>query len=105
MPSNDADQQFDTIESAHDFMGVLAETVVNAIKDLHRDYQIALKDGDSRRARAIELALFKARSLNLYVHKSRRMLNDLRTIRRLILNERATTEEGVSVAKVMRAGA
>ena len=104
MPSNDADQ-FDTIESAHDFMGVLAETVVNAIKDLHRDYQIALQDGDIRRARAIELALFKAKSLNLYIHKSRRMLNDLRTIRRLILNERAAPEEVLAGAKTMRAGA
>jgi hypothetical protein len=33
------------------------------------------------------------------------MLNDLRTIRRLILNERAAPEEAFVGAKVMRAGA
>jgi hypothetical protein len=86
------EQPFDSIESAYDFMNVLAETVVAAMKDLHHDHQVALQDGQDRRARAIELALFKAKTLNCYVHKSRRMLNDLRTIRRLILNERMTPE-------------
>ena len=92
MPVEQIEQPFDSIESAHDFMNVLAETVVAAMKDLHRDHQIALRDGQERRARAIELALFKAKTLNCYIFKSRRMLNDLRTIRRLILNERMTPE-------------
>ncbi len=87
---------FDSIESAHDFMTLLAETVLDAVKDLHRDHQIALRDGELRRAQAIELAIFKAKTLSCYVHKSRRTLNDLRTIRRLILNERAVQESALS---------
>ena len=92
MTADRIEQPFDSIESAYDFMNVLAETILAAMQDLHRDHQSAMKDGLERRARAIELALFKTKTLNCYVHKSRRTLNDLRTIRRLILNERMTPE-------------
>jgi len=90
--SDGIEQPFDSIESALDYMNVLAETILDVMKDLHRDHQIAVKDGQTRRARAIELALFKVKTLNCYVNKSRRTLNDLRTIRRLILNERMSPE-------------
>jgi len=86
------EQPFDSIESAYDYMNILAETMMGVMKDLHRDYQIALQEGETRRARAIELALYKSKNLTCYVTKSRRTLNDLRTIRRLILNERMTPE-------------
>ena len=92
MPANGFEQPFDSIESAYDFMGVLAEAVLDAMKELHCDYRNAVQDSDTRRARAIELALFKTKTLNCYIYKSRRTLNDLRTIRRLILNERMTPE-------------
>ncbi len=81
-------QPFDSIESAQDFMGVLGETVLDVMKDLSREYQIAVQDGEQRRAQAIALAQFKLKMLECYVQKSRIALNDLRTIRRLILNER-----------------
>jgi len=84
---------FDTIESAQDFMRVLHETVLEAMKDLDRDYHIAVKDGQLRRAQAVGLAMYKLKMLTCNVHKSRRMLNDLRMLRRLILNERATVEQ------------
>jgi hypothetical protein len=92
MSQDRIDQPFDSIESAYDFMNVLAETIVDNLKDLHRDHQVAMREGEARRARAIELAIFKSKSLGCYVYKSRRALNDLRTIRRLILNERMTPE-------------
>jgi len=99
MPADGIEQPFDSIESAYDFMNVLAETILDNIKDLHRDHQIALHEGQGRRAQAIELAIFKAKTLNSYVYKSRRTLNDLRTIRRLVLNERATPEALLSKAE------
>jgi hypothetical protein len=88
MYDEDIERPFDSIESAQDFMSVLGETVLDAMKDLSRDRERAVRDGDERRARAIEIAQFKLKMLGCYVHKSRRALNDLRTIRRLILNER-----------------
>jgi hypothetical protein len=91
-------QPFDSIESAIDYMHILADTVLEATKDLHRDHERAVRDGQQRRAQAIELAQFKLKVLNCHLFKSRRTLNDLRTIRRLLLNERATMERAVAKA-------
>jgi len=93
MSAEEMEQCFDSIESVQDFMRILAETILEAKKDLDRDHQAAIKDADDRRAKAIELALFKLKVLGGHIHKSRRALNDLRTIRRLILNERQVVEQ------------
>jgi hypothetical protein len=94
--SDQIEQPFDSIESAHEFMNVLAFTALDVIKDLSRDREQALRDGDQRRAQAIDLAIFKLKTLGCYVHKSRRTLNDLRIIRRLILNERLTVQAAIA---------
>jgi hypothetical protein len=83
---------FDSIESAQDFLNLLAETVLHEVKDLNRDHQIAIRDNAERRAQAIALALFKLKSLSCNLHRARRNLNDVRMLRRLILDERATPE-------------
>jgi len=96
MYADEIEQPFDSIESAHDFMNVLAETILDAMKDLNRDQELAVRDGQQRRADAIELAMFKLKALSCHVHKSRIALNDLRTIRRLILNERQIPERAMA---------
>jgi hypothetical protein len=100
MPFDQIEQPFDSIESAYEFMNVLAETILLNMSDLRDHHKLAVQDGQDRRAKAIELALFKAKILSCYVHKSRRTLNDLRTIRRLILNERMTAEDMVLNSEV-----
>jgi hypothetical protein len=87
------DMPFDSIESSQSFMDVLAETILEAMRELSVDQQIAARENQARRLRAIELAMFKLKTLNCHVNKSRRALNDLRMIRRLILNERLTIDE------------
>jgi phospholipid N-methyltransferase len=87
---------FDSIESAQDFMKILAETILDSMKDLNADQQAAAQDGEPRRAQAIELAIFKLKTLNCHIHKSRIILNDLRTVRRLILNERQPKERAMA---------
>ena len=101
MSPNHIEQSFDSIESAYDFMNVLAETILGVMKDLHRDHEIAVQEGQERRARAIELAIFKTKTLTCYVTKSRRTLNDLRTIRRLILNERLSPEAVMAMVQAV----
>ncbi len=86
------EQPFDSIESAIEFMNVLAETVLDAKRDLYRDHKLAVCKRQQRRAQALELAQFKLKLLSSYIFKSRRALNDLRTIRRLLLNERLPIE-------------
>lgn len=82
---------FDSIESAHDFMDVLASTILEAINELKHDAEREPPESGTRRAEAVALALFKLKTLSLHVHKSRRDLNDLRTIRRLLFEERQAT--------------
>ncbi len=88
MYADSIEQPFDSIESAQDFMSVLGETVLEVMKELSREEQLAQQSGEQRRAQAIALAQFKLKMLGCYVQKGRRTLNDLRTLRRLILNER-----------------
>ena len=94
--SDQIEQPFDSIESAHEFMNVLAVTALDVMKDLSRDRELAFRAGDQRRAQAIDLAIYKLKMLGCYVHKSKRTLNDLRTIRRLILNERMTAQSAMA---------
>jgi hypothetical protein len=88
MPVHETAVEFESIESAHDFMDVLATTILDAVVDLDRDRKIAAVDADKRRVDAIDLAQYKLKILTCHVYKSRRILNDLRTIRRLVLGER-----------------
>ena len=90
------EQPFDSIESAHEYMNILAATTLEVMSDLKRDRERAVRDGELRRAQAIDLAMFKLKMLGCHVHKSRRMLNDLRIIRRLILNERLSVENVIA---------
>ena len=96
MSTDETVRCFDSIESAQDYMKVLAETVLDSMKDLNRDQQAALRDGQVRQAQAIELAIFKLKTLSCHIHKSRIILNDLRTVRRLILNERQPMERAMA---------
>jgi hypothetical protein len=90
MALGDIGGPFDSIESAQEYMNVLASTTLEVMTELKHERETALRDGADRRAQAIELAMFKLRQLGCYTYKSRRMLNDLRILRRLILNERAS---------------
>jgi hypothetical protein len=92
MSPEEMDQPFDSIESAQEFLDVLASTVLDVMKELSTARAEAARDGASRRVQALDLAAFKLKTLGCYVHKSRRALNDLRMLRRLIMNERLTVE-------------
>jgi hypothetical protein len=96
MFASEIEQPFESIESAHDFMNILATTILEVKGELQRDRDCALRDGEQRKAQAIDLAIFKLKTLNCYVFKSRRTLNDLRILRRLILNERLTAESVIA---------
>lgn len=96
MSAEEIEQPFDSIESAQEYMNVLAATALDVMSDLKRDRDQSLRDGEDRRAQAIDLAIFKLKMLGCYVHKSRRVLNDLRILRRLILNERLSVENVIA---------
>lgn len=92
MFAEEIESPFESIESAHEYMNMLATTVLETMGELKRDQELALREGEQRKAQAIGLAMYKLKMLGCYVHKSRRTLNDLRMLRRLILNERLSLE-------------
>jgi predicted nuclease of restriction endonuclease-like RecB superfamily len=84
---------FESIESAHEFIALLEESIGEAMRDVRGHLEDATAAGDERQARALNLALYKLSQLSTQMHKSRRALNDLRTIRRLLFGERAEGDE------------
>ena len=80
---------FDSIESAHEFVDLLEESIEDAVLEVKDYIQTAKSEGDERRAEALTLAMYKMSQLSTHMHKSRRILNDLRTIRRLLFQERS----------------
>ena len=80
---------FDSIESAHEFVGLLTEAVVEAKRDIEADVQMESGSTFPRRLEALRLALYQMEKLEVHMSKSRRILNDLRSLRRLLLEERS----------------
>jgi hypothetical protein len=81
---------FDSIESAHEFVALLEESIEDAVEEVKEHIQTAKTAQDERRAEALTLAIYKMSQLSVHMHKSRRILNDLRTIRRLLFQERGS---------------
>ncbi|MEQ1949406.1 MAG: hypothetical protein ABL995_19605 [Bryobacteraceae bacterium] len=79
---------FDSIESAHDFVVLLEESIEEALAEVQDDFKEAKRTDNDRRAHALHLAMYKMSLLDTHIKKSRRLLNDLRTIRRLLFSER-----------------
>jgi hypothetical protein len=73
---------FESIESAQEFMALLEETIAEAAGELEQ--MLGSAEGE-RQAEALNLALYKMKQLSAHAHKSRRILNDLRLIRGVLL--------------------
>ena len=92
------DHPFDSIESAQEFMALLQDSVAEAVEDVCRKLENTPGD-EPRGAEALQLAHYKLGQLMSHVQKSRRILNDLRTIRKLLVNEYAAESVRVAVLK------
>lgn len=80
---------FDNIESSHEYVRLLAEAIQEAMAEVQADMALATSDGASRRVQALQLVHFNIAKLNGHIVSSRRILNDLRMLRRLLLDERS----------------
>ncbi len=86
-----ADTTFGSIEGAAEYLGLLLESVNEARADLEAETALASAAGAERRQQAIQLATYKLTQLKQHLATSHRLLNDLRTIRRLLFAERHPT--------------
>jgi hypothetical protein len=91
------DSPFETLESAHEFVSLLREAVDDAYASiLDESARAQATKGAERRLDALRLVDHKLNGLRQSVLASLILLNDLRTLRRLLLGERqgaAATDE------------
>ncbi len=79
---------FDSVENAHDYVRLLNEAIAEAKSDIAADLAVAVKAKSQRRAQALQIVQFKLEKLEQHLKTSSRLLNDLRSLRRLLLEER-----------------
>ena len=82
------DTPFDNIESAQEYLGLLAQALDEAVASIEEESALAVSEKAARREEALRLVAFKLAKLSGHISESRRILNDLRTLRRLLLAER-----------------
>lgn len=79
---------FDSIENAQDYLHLLLETIVDSRNDIADDIRGAEQAKSERRLEALRLVQYKLEKLEQHLRSGSRTLNDLRTLRRLLLEER-----------------
>jgi hypothetical protein len=80
---------FDNLDSAHQFVELLCEAVEEARRDI--EIEIAQPQPE-RRLQALQLVSYNLAKLSTHMGTSRRIMNDLRSLRRLLFQERGVHE-------------
>jgi hypothetical protein len=79
---------FDSVENAHQYVRLLVEAIAEAKNEISADLDHAAKANSDRRVQAMQIVQFKLDKLEHHLKTSSRLLNDLRSLRRLLLEER-----------------
>jgi hypothetical protein len=82
---------FDNVETAHEYVSLLAEAVRQARDEVAHDVEQAQAEGAGRQVEALHLVAWKLERLEAHLASSRHLLNDLRRLRRLLLGEDGPT--------------
>jgi len=83
-----AETPFETIESAQQFLQLLIEAIDESRHDVDADITLSKHNGSERNKKALQLVSANLAKLSEYMTTSRRILKHLRTLRRLLLEER-----------------
>jgi hypothetical protein len=79
---------FDSVENAHQYVRLLVEAIAEAKGEIEADLGEAAEMRSERRMEALQVVQFKLAKLEQHLKASSRLLNDLRSLRRLLLDER-----------------
>jgi hypothetical protein len=79
---------FDNIESSHQYVALLVEAIEEARREVEDEIALAMREGPERRKEALQIVAYNLAKLSFHTKASGRILNDLRTLRRLLLAER-----------------
>ena len=79
---------FETIESAQEYLGLLAQALLESQEAIEADIRAQAASASPRRLDALNLIVYNLEKLSVHMKRSHLILNDLRTLRRLLHQER-----------------
>jgi hypothetical protein len=79
---------FDNIENSHQYVSLLAEAIEEARQEVDDEISLSMTEGAERRKEALQIVAYNLSKLSCHIRTSGRILNDLRSLRRLLMAER-----------------
>ena len=79
---------FETIESAQEYLGLLVQVLSESQEAIEADLRAQAATASPRRLDALKLIVYNLQKLSAHMNRSHLILNDLRTLRRLVHQER-----------------
>jgi hypothetical protein len=91
--SHISETPFDNIENSHQYVSMLAEAIEEARQEVDAEIALAAQERAGRRTEALQVVAYNLAKLSVHITTSGRILNDLRSLRRLLLAEREAPAE------------
>lgn len=82
---------FDSIENAQEYIRLLAETVSECRREIDNQVTLATDQMEYRRVQALRMVEYNLEKLQRQLSVTSRTLNDLRSLRRLLHRQKAST--------------
>src|SRR5262245_64544485 len=96
--SNPSETPFDNIEGSYQYVDMLAEAIAEAKREVEAEVELAEQENADRRKQGLLLVSYNLAKLEGHMTTSRRILNDLRTLRRVLMSERQSARSAVRTA-------
>ena len=93
--SYESETPFDSIEGAQEYLKLLSQTVLEAQQAVQADL---IGGADVKQLVALRLVFYNLEKLSQHLKAGSRILNDLRTLRRLLFQERQPKAAAAAVA-------
>ena len=96
--SDESETPFDSIEGSYQYVDMLSEAIAEARRDVEEEVALAEKENADRRKQGLLLVSYNLAKLEGHMTTSRRLLNDLRTLRRVLMSERTSSKAAARTA-------
>ena len=89
---------FDNIDSSREYVALLAEAIEEARREVDEEISLPIEEHAARRRKALQIVAYNLAKLSFHMKTIARILNDLRTLRRLLMAERQPQRAHVRAA-------
>jgi len=96
--SQEPETPFDSIEGSYQYVDMLSEAIAEARRDVEAEVALAEQENADRRKQGLLLVSYNLAKLEGHMTTGRRILNDLRTLRRVLMAERKSAKQTVRTA-------